>query len=423
MTQTIGIIGTLDTKGSEIIYLKAEIERRGCRTVMIDVGVFSPPSFHPEVPAKEVAAAAGRQLEDLVARRDRGEAMEVMSKGIAVLIKERHEAGMFDGVIAMGGGGGTAIATAAMRNLPVGFPKLLVSTLASGNIGSYVGTTDITVMPSVVDVAGLNRVSRTIFSNAAGAICGMVTGGRVSDASEKPLIAATMFGNTTRAVDNARRILEQHGYEVLVFHATGSGGRTMERLVENGYFTAVLDMTTTECADEVCGGVLSAGPTRLEAAARNGIPQVIVPGCLDMCNFWAPETVPARYKDRLFYQWNPNVTLMRTTVEENERLGEIVADKLNAALGPITVLIPLGGFSELDYPGGPFWCPEADQAFVDAVRKHLRPDIPVEVSDRAVNDPEFSSRAAELLLELVNPKREQNGNVARRNAQPIPQQG
>jgi uncharacterized protein (UPF0261 family) len=348
--------------------------------------------------------------------------MEVMSKGVAVLIKKLHEAGTFNGVIAMGGGGGTAIATAAMRNLPVGFPKLLVSTLASGNIGSYVSTNDITVMPSVVDVAGLNRVSRTIFSNAAGAICGMVTRERVSDANEKPLVAATMFGNTTRAVDNARSILEQQGYEVLVFHATGSGGCTMERLLENGYFIAVLDMTPTEWADELCGGVLSAGPTRLEAAARNGIPQVIVPGCLDMCNFWASETVPARYKDRLFYQWNPNVTLMRTTVEENARLGEIVADKLNAGIGPIRVLIPLGGFSELDYPGQPFWCPEADRAFVDALQKHLRSAIPIEVSDKAINDPEFSSRAAELLLELINQKREQNSNAARQNSQVISNQ-
>jgi uncharacterized protein (UPF0261 family) len=271
MAHTIGIIGTLDTKGLEITYLNTEIERRGCQTLIIDVGVFSASDFHADVPAEEVAAAGGRQLADLIARRDRGEAMEAMSKELAVLIKKLHEARAFNGVIAIGGGGGTAIAATAMRNLPVGFPKLLVSTLASVNIGSYVGTSDITVMPSVVDVAGLNRVSSTIFTNAAGAICGMVTGERASAGNEKPLIAATMFGNTTRAVDNARSILEKHGYEVLVFHATGSGGRTMERLIENGYFSAVLDMTPTEWVDEVCGGVLSAGPTRLEAAAKNGI--------------------------------------------------------------------------------------------------------------------------------------------------------
>jgi uncharacterized protein (UPF0261 family) len=417
MTKTIGIIGTLDTKGSEIAYVETEIERRGCRTLVIDVGVFGASPFHPEVSAEEVAAAGGRQLADVVARRDRGEAMQVMSNGLAVMIKRLHEAGRFDGLIALGGGGGTVIAATAMRTLPVGFPKLLVSTLASGNIGSYVCTTDITVMPSVVDIAGLNRISRTIFSNAAGAICGMVTGEQPSAVKEKPLIAATMFGNSTRAVDNARRILEQHGYEVLVFHATGTGGRTMEKLIENGYFTAVLDMTTTEWADEVCGGVLSAGPTRLGAAGRKGVPQVVTPACIDMCNFWDSETVPPKYKGRLFYRWNPNVTLMRTTVEENTRMGEIFAEKLNAAIGPVAVMIPMGGFSEVDYPGQPFWCPEADQAFVDALRKDLRPDIPIEVSEKAVNDPEFSSRAAERLLELINQKPEENGRSAQRNSQ------
>jgi uncharacterized protein (UPF0261 family) len=417
MAKTIGIIGTLDTKGLEIAYVKTEIERRGCSTLVIDVGVFSASSVHPEVSAEEVAVAGGRQLADLVARSDRGEAMQVMSNGVAVMIKRLHEAGSFDGLIALGGGGGTAIAATAMRTLPVGFPKLLVSTLASGNIGSYVGTTDITVMPSVVDVAGLNRISRTIFNNAAGAICGMVTGEQPSAANEKPLIAATMFGNSTRAVDNARRILEQHGYEVLVFHATGTGGRTMETLIENGYFAAVLDMTTTEWADEVCGGVLSAGPTRLEAAATKGVPQLVTPACIDMCNFWDSETVPAKYKGRLFYRWNPNVTLMRTTVEENTRMGEIFAKKLNVSIGPVAVMIPLGGFSEVDYPGQPFWCPEADQAFVDALRKYLRPDIPIEVSEKAVNDSEFSSRAAERLLELINQRPEDNGRSTQRNSQ------
>ena len=230
----------------------------------------------------------------------------------------------------------------------------------------------------------------------------MVNGEKTSSPEERSLIAVTMFGNTTKAVENARRILEEQGYEVLVFHATGTGGRTMETLIENGYFIAVLDMTTTEWADEVCGGVLSAGASRLEAAVNKGLPQVVVPACLDMCNFWAPETIPAKYKDRLFYRWNPNVTLMRTTVEENFRIGEIFAEKLNKSTGPVAVMIPLGGFSELDYPGQLFWCPEANRAFLDALRKNLRPDIPIEVSDRAVNDPEFSRRAAEQLLELIH---------------------
>jgi uncharacterized protein (UPF0261 family) len=404
MAKTVAIIGALDTKGQEFAFLKAEIEKRGCKTLVVNVGVLGAPLFQPEVSGEEVAAASGITLADLIARHDRGQAMEAMNRGAAILVKQLYQEGKFDGVISMGGGGGTGIAASAMRALPVGVPKLLVSTVASGDTSPYVGTTDITMMPAIVDVAGLNRISRTIFTNAAGAICGMVMGGVESSPHDKPLIAATMFGNTTRAVDNARRILERHGYEVLVFHATGTGGRTMEKLIENGYFAAVLDITTTEWADEICSGVLSAGPTRMEAAAKAGIPQVVTPGCIDMCNFWAPETIPAKYKDRRFYQWNPNVTLMRTTIEENARMGAIFAEKLNAAKRAVAVFIPMGGFSEVDYPGQPFWCPEADQAFVDALKAHLRPDIPLEISDKDVNHPEFSSRTAEKLLELLHPK-------------------
>ncbi|MBV9671689.1 MAG: Tm-1-like ATP-binding domain-containing protein [Verrucomicrobia bacterium] len=401
MPKTVALIGALDTKGQEFAFLKAEIEKRGCETLFINTGVLGIPAFQPEVSSEEVAVAGGVTLADLVSRHDRGQAMEVMNRGAAIVVKRLFEEGKFDGIIAMGGGGGTGVAASAMRTLPVGVPKLLISTVASGDVSPYVGTTDITMMPSIVDVAGLNRISRTIFTNAAGAICGMVAGQVERLREEKPLIGATMFGNTTRAVDNARKVLESHGYEVLVFHATGTGGRTMEMLVENGYFAGVLDMTTTEWADEICGGVLSAGSSRLESAAKTGVPQVVTPACIDMCNFWAPETVPAKYKDRLFYHWNPNVTLMRTTVEENARMGEIFAEKLNTATGPLAVLVPMGGFSELDFPGQPFWWPEADQAFVDSLKTHLRPDIYVELSDKDVNSPEFSGRAAEKLLDFL----------------------
>jgi uncharacterized protein (UPF0261 family) len=399
--RTVAIIGTLDTKGEEFAFLKAEIAKRGCQTLVINVGVLGSPAFAPDISAEEVAQAGGVALPELVAARDRGEAMRVMNVGAAAVLKRLHQAGRFDGVISMGGGGGTGIAAAAMRVLPIGVPKLIVSTVASGDVSQYIGTSDITLMPAVVDVSGLNRISRTIFSNAAGAICGMVTGEATPAADAKPLIAASMFGNTTRAVDHARHLLEAAGYEVLVFHATGTGGRSMENLIESGYFVGVLDMTTTEWADELCGGVLSAGPTRLEAAAKHGIPQVVVPGCIDMCNFWAPETIPPHYKDRLFYRWNPNVTLMRTTPDENTRLGQIFAEKLNAAQGPVAVFIPLGGFSEVDFPEKPFWWPEADQAFVESLRKHLRPDIPVEISEKDINHPEFSGQVARQLLEII----------------------
>lgn len=401
MTKTIAIIGALDTKGAEFGFLKKEIEKRGCQTFVINVGVMGEPPFTPDVAAEEVALAGGTQLSDLVNRADRGEAMAVMTAGVAKVAVKYYEAGRFAGIISMGGGGGTVMATSAMRALPVGVPKLMVTTIASGDTSAYVGTSDITMMPSIVDVAGLNRISRTIFSNAAGAICGMVSGEVEKGVDEKPLIAATMFGNTTRAVENARKIMEENGYEVLVFHATGTGGKTMEMLIDSGFIKGVLDITTTEWADEVCGGVLSAGSTRLEAAARAGIPQVVTPACIDMCNFWAPETVPEKYKDRLFYKWNPNVTLMRTTPEENEQMGQIFAEKLNASQGPVAVLIPMGGFSEVDYPGKLFWWPEADQAFVDGLKSKLRADIPVVVMDKDVNDPEFSAKVAHTLLEML----------------------
>lgn len=401
MTKTVAIVGALDTKGAEFAFLKAEIEKRGCRAFVINVGVLGEPAFTPDVDAAVVAEAGGVKLEELIAKKDRGEAMRVMARGISQVVRKLYDEGKFDAIISMGGSAGTVIATSGMRSLPVGVPKLMVTTLASGDTSPYVGTSDIVMMPTVVDVAGLNRISRMIFTYAAGAVCGMVMSEIERPREEKLLVAATMFGNTTRAVNHARQIMEANGYEVLVFHATGIGGKTMEMLIDSEFIAGVLDITTTEWVDEICGGVLSAGPTRLEAGAKAGIPQVIVPGCLDMCNFWAPETVPEKYKDRLFYRWNPNVTLMRTTPEENARLGEIFAEKLNAAKGPVVVLIPTQGWSELDAPDKPFWWPEADQAFIDSLKRHLRPDIPVTLIDHNINDPEFSGKVAETLLELL----------------------
>lgn len=402
MKKTIAIVGSLDTKGLEYQFLKDEIEKRGCDTFVINFGVLGEPPFAPHVTAEEVAQAGGEQLSRLVERADRGEALIVMTNGVAKVVSHYYEAGKFDGIISMGGGGGTALGTSAMRTLPIGVPKLMVSTIASGDTSEYVGTSDIVMMPSIVDVAGLNRISRTVFSNAAGAICGMVSGEAKKEIDEKPLIAATMFGNTTRAVGHAREILEDNGYEVIVFHATGTGGKTMETLIESGFFTAVLDLTTTEWADEVCGGVLSAGSERLEAAGKVGIPQIVTPACIDMCNFWGMETVPEKYKDRLFYPWNPNVSLMRTDLEENRQMGEIFAEKLNAARGPVKIFIPMGGFSELDYPDELFWWPEANQAFVDGLQGKLNPDIPVVFSDKDVNDPGFSGEVAKTLLDMLS---------------------
>lgn len=401
MKKTIAIVGALDTKGQEFAFLKSEIEKRGCATLVVDTGVLGEAVFEPDVSREKVALAGGSNLSQLIERKERGEAMAVMTKGVAEIARELYEGKRIDGMISMGGGGGTVIGTSAMRSLPVGFPKLMVSTLASGDTAPYVSTTDITMMPSVVDVAGVNRISRRIYTNAAGAICGMVLG-EIEAGDDRPLIAASMFGNTTTAVDHARQIMESKGYEVLVFHATGTGGQTMEALVADDYISGVLDITTTEWADEVCGGVFSAGRQRLEAAARAGIPQVVVPGCIDMCNFWARDTVPEKYAGRTFYEWNPNVTLMRTTPEENQRMGKIFAEKLSAASGPVAVLIPLKGFSQLDLEGQPFYWPETIRAFITALRGDLRQDIPVTELDYDINAPEFSRQVAETLLAMLD---------------------
>ncbi|HQG88787.1 MAG TPA: Tm-1-like ATP-binding domain-containing protein [Flexilinea sp.] len=404
MKKTVAIIGSLDTKGEEFKFLKESIEKNGLSTFVFDVGVLGDPLFEPDVRADEIAKAGGSDLDTLRKKNNRGFALDTMAAGIAVVVKEKFDQGKFDGIISMGGGGGTGVGTSGMRTLPVGVPKIMVSTVASADTSPYVGTTDIMMMPSIVDISGLNRISKIIFRNAANAISGMVLYSTVETnvSEERPLIAATMFGNTTRAVNHARKIIEDAGYEVLVFHCTGTGGKTMEMLIHNDYFKGVLDITTTEWADEICGGVLSASDHRLEAAALKGIPQVVTPGCIDMVNFWGEETVPEKYKDRLFYHWNPNVTLMRTNVEENATLGKIFAEKLNMAIAPVKVLIPLKGFSEIDAPGQPFWWPEANQAFINELTKRLKPEIEIILMDNNVNDPEFSERCATELLKLLD---------------------
>jgi len=406
---TIAILGTIDTKGEEHAFVADRIKQRGHQTLVIDVGALGEPKLKPHITRREVAAAAGADLDALVARHDRGETVAAMSKGAPMVLARLVAEKKIDGVISLGGGGGTAIATAAMRALPIGFPKVMVSTLASGNTTQYVGVKDIVMFPSIVDVAGLNRISRQILTRAAGAICGMVEVGQASRLSkagdtpalpseDKPIIVASMFGNTTACVEHARKILEQAGYEVLVFHATGVGGRTMESLIESGLAAGVLDVTTTEWADELVGGFLTAGPTRLEAAAKHGVPAIVAPGCLDMVNFYGPETVPEKFKGRNFYQHNPQVTLMRTTPAECAQLGRIIAEKLNLSNGPVTVLIPSRAISVISAPGQKFHDPAADQALFDALKAHLRNDIAVIEMDCAINDAEFAEACAKALL-------------------------
>lgn len=400
MTKTIAVIGALDTKGREVEFVANEIRARGVGTLIVDVGVLEKPSIAADVARADVAAAGGARIEDLVRTRDRGEAVARMSAGLARLLPELYAQGRFDGVISMGGTGGTSVACAGMRALALGVPKVMISTVAGSDVSGYVGVTDIVMIPSIVDVAGINKISRAVFAKAAGAIVGMVTA-EIAQSEDRPLIAASMFGNTTPAVERAKLAFEAQGYEVLVFHCTGNGGRTLESLVAAGMITAVFDLTTTELADELVGGVFSAGPTRLTAAAAKGVPAIVTPACLDMVNFWAPETVPAQFTGRRFYPHNPNVTLMRTTPEENRTLGKMIAERLNRSVAPVTVLIPGKGISMIDAPGGPFWWPEADAALFTALTENLRSDIETIRIDANVNDPEFVDRCIEKLLENI----------------------
>ena len=408
---TIAVLGTFDTKGTEHAFVAEALRAQGFGTLLIDVGSLGTPAITPDIAAAAVADEEPAHAA-ILARRDRGECVTLMGRAAAKLVARLAAENRIHGIVSLGGGGGTAIATTAMRALPIGFPKVMVSTLASGQTAHYVGTTDITMMPAIVDVAGLNRVSRAVFENAAGAIGGMVTAAearRRTHAPDKPLIVASMFGNTTACVTEAKKILEAAGYEVLVFAATGNGGRAMESLIASGMVAGVLDITTTEWADELVGGVLTAGPERLDAAAKAGVPAIVAPGCLDMVNFGERATVPAKFTGRTFYQHNPQVTLMRTTPAENAELGHIIAEKLNRYTAPVTVLLPRRAISVISAPGQPFHDPAADRALFTSLRTHLRPDIPVVELDTTINDAVFARACADTLLQHLRPRAAQGG--------------
>jgi len=397
---TVVLLGTLDTKGDEYDFLRRKVREEGVDVLLVDTGVLGVPLAEPDISRQEVAAAAGASAEDLAGSGDRGAAVEAMARGAAEIVKELHSQGRLDAVLALGGSGGTAIATHAMRELPVGVPKLVVSTMASGDTRPYVGAVDVTLMYSVVDIAGLNPISERILRNAAAAAAGMAKSQGPQAEAEKPLVGASMFGVTTPSVTEARKRLEELGYEVLVFHATGTGGQSMEALMRSGFITASLDITTTELADELVGGVLSAGPERLEAAGELGIPQVVSLGALDMVNFGPFESVPAQFSERLLYKHNPTVTLMRTTPEECAELGRVIAQKLNRAQGPLTVFVPLEGVSLIATEGQVFHDPAADEALFGALREHLDPDVDVRELELDVNDPEFANAMADRLHAL-----------------------
>jgi len=397
---TVVLLGTLDTKGAEYGYLRDRLREQGVDVLVVDAGVFEP-QIDADLTHDEVAAAAGADLAALRDAGDRGAAVEAMCRGSAEVVRRLHDEGRLDGLLCVGGSGNSSIGAAAAKALPVGVPKLIVSTVASGDTRPYVGATDVSMTYSVVDISGLNRISERILSNAAGAIAGMAKV-RVEETPGRPLIGATMFGVTTPAVTRARERLEELGYEVLVFHATGTGGQSMEALARGGFLAGVLDLTTTELADDLVGGVLSAGPDRLETAGELGLPQVVSVGALDMVNFGPRESVPEQFEGRNLYVHNPTVTLMRTTPEECAELGRRIASKLSAATGPTALFIPLKGVSMIATEGGPFYDPGADEALFAALREGIGDDVELHELDLDVNDPAFADAMADRLHGMID---------------------
>jgi uncharacterized protein (UPF0261 family) len=393
---TVVLLGTLDTKGVEYAFLRERLRERGVDVLVVDAGIHEPVGLEPDISRHEVARAGGADVDELAAGGDRGAAVTAMAAGAEQVVLRLYAEGKLAGILALGGSGGSSIATRAMRALPVGVPKLMVSTVASGDTRAYVGAVDVTMMYSVVDISGVNRVSARIMANAAGAMAGMVEA-TVPELEAKPLVGATMFGVTTPCVTRARERLEELGYEVLVFHATGAGGESLEALARGGFLAGVLDTTTTELADELVGGVFPAGPGRLEAAGAAGVPQVVSLGALDMVNFGPRDTVPPQFEGRNLYVHNPTVTLMRTTPEECAELGRTIGRRLSAAQGPTVLFVPLKGVSMIDVEGQPFYDADADAALFAALRETLADSVEVHEIDTDINDPEFAVAMADRL--------------------------
>ncbi|MFN8526048.1 MAG: Tm-1-like ATP-binding domain-containing protein [Chloroflexota bacterium] len=410
-SKTVVLLATLDTKGDEMRFVKELIEARGLRTLVVDTGVRGEPAFPADVSRAQVAQAAGEDVAALAAARDRGRAAGVMGQGAASIVADLHQRGELDGLLAIGGGTGSSIANPALIALPLGVPKMLVTVRSAIDYRTTLARKDVTVVYAVTDILGLNPVLRRILSNAAGAISGMVEQ-TFAEPPARPLVAVTSFGVTTPAAMRCRQLLLDHGFEVVVFPATGTGGLSLEELIDEGTVQAVLDLTTSELADELCGGSATAGPHRLEAAARRGIPQVVVPGAMDFVNWRDPEQIPARYKDRLFYYHTPTTALMRTTAEENAILGRQVGERVGRSSGPAIVLIPTRGYSDYDQEGRVFFDPAADRAFVDGLRAAIGDRVPIVEIDAHVNDPAFASTAVTHLVGLMGERQPDGASMA-----------
>ncbi len=406
MPRPIAIIGTLDTKGHEVAYLRGLVEARGHRTWVIDPGVLGDPATEADFRREEVARAGGAELQELVAAGDKGRAIQAMMDGTRAIVARLYAEGRLGGVLAVGGGQGTAIGTAAMQALPIGVPKVMVSTIASGRnvFEPYVGTSDVTLMHSVADILGVNTVTRKVFGNAAAAVVAMAESAETVEEGGRTVLGATMLGLTTPCVLHAKELLEAQGYELVTFHPNGTGGRALERLVDEGLIRGVLDVSTQELAGEVCGGLFDAGPGRLTAAGRQGIPQVVVPGGTDYVVLGPLSSLTAEQRRRPLIVHNPNITLVRTDKQEMAEIGRLMARRLNAARGPAAVLVPLGGFSYSDRPGHAFFDPEADAALVYALKQGLEAHVELDLVNAHVNDAAFAREAVSRLIGSLEPK-------------------
>jgi len=402
MTKAIAIVATLDTKGEEVSYVKELIANRGHKVIVVDTGVLGPALFPPDITRDQVAEAAGTSLNEVIALADEGKAMAAMAQGAAIIAQELDSSGKLDGVVAFGGSMGTSVAAAVMKALPLVMPKLLVSTVAlTPMISPDVVSKDLTIMPTVADIWGLNRITKRVLENAAGAIAGMVETHRKEEGAEKPLIGITTLGSPTLSyVLWAKPLLEQMGYEVATFHTIGIGGGSYEQLVEQGAFAGALDLSMFELTNYLCGG--HAAADRLEAIGKRAMPQVVAPGALDFFAWWQPlEMLPAQYRERKVRMHSPIAAQVKASAEEMAAAGELIAQKLNKALGPTVVLIPNRGFSEYDSEGGLFYDPEANKAFIEALNGNIEPQVEVIQLDMHINDPEFARKAVAVLDGLL----------------------
>jgi uncharacterized protein (UPF0261 family) len=405
MEKTVVLLGTLDTKGVEYGYVREKIVEQGCRVIVIDAGILEKPRLQPDITRQQVAEAAGTTMEQMASSKGAGgagEAMEVMIKGAIKIVRDLHRSGQLDGILSLGGSVGTMLGTAAMRALPLGIPKVMVTTQAFGDTRPYVGTKDIVMIPSMADIVGLNRIMKQVLALAAGAVVGMVRAVPGPMPSDRPLIGLSLHGDLMLCANAVMELLEKSGYEVVVLHAIGSGGRILEEWAEQSFLNGVFDLVTTEVLQHIFGGLYDAGPTRMEAASARGIPQLVAPGKADITVFDGTKGIPEHLRGRMIAMHTPVRMCARTNKEERARLGEAIAEKLNKATGPAAVIIPKRGVSRDDKEGSDWYDPEANLALTEAVKKHLKPGIELVEVDAHINDRLFAETAVRLLDELMH---------------------